>query len=820
MINIQINKNSYRIIFLMLVSFIFSILFVFFMDFAFVSTIYKMYYGESEIGNFFLDKGKNIFTTDVRVTTFKLVIARAIYSIFPIFLGGSIFLFYNSNHFSDEILDRNIFKKNPSLSKILMVLRYIIGLGLFYFVITYNRNFFVSTFHNCLMGNQNDFIRIYVATFLFLIPVIRWKDFLSDLKTFPKRHNNIFMFIFMGGISVVCCCLVEFQIGSKMVIIVYLLHTNVMYWFVLQLIIYVLIRNPKPGAVISLIVAYVIGLANDIVYQFRGNYIMYGDLTVIRTALEVVGNYSYKPTKWFWISLVIFIISIVMVIATKAFKIPKEQKTNERSYKRRIISTLVGEVIIVAFIFITFRTGDFYGKVFGVGWDYNDNVSAVGYLPYFFSNMDSTRKVVVDGYSSDIVKNIFDKSRAELSDESEGEKSSSDKDSISQYPNIILIQNEAFSDLSITADIDTDIDTMSFIHSMSENTQKGYLNMSVTGGPTANTEFEVLSRSSLQFFPYGSVPYTQYLKQNIPSLVECLKNQSIPYHTVAYHSYYSSGYNRNSVYSFLGFDEKLFENSFLNDFSENELPRGYLSDEVNYRRVISEYEKCSSSGSPFFCFNVTIQGHGGYTGGPYNWEEPVRITNFEATDSMNTYLSSVHESDKAFKGLIEYFSNVNEPTIIMMYGDHQPGWDDEAKELLAQHPAWEDESLQTLSQYYVPYIVWANYDIEEYDYLLGWNEKASSSDKPHLNSLSTNYVGTYLMSQAGVELSAYDKYLLELHEDVPAITAIGVWDKAGNYYGDATSSPFAETLKEQEMIQYNLIFDHDNKLVDYFLPNN
>ena len=155
-----------------------------------------------------------------------------------------------------------------------------------------------------------------------------------------------------------------------------------------------------------------------------------------------------------------------------------------------------------------------------------------------------------------------------------------------------------------------------------------------------------------------------------------------------------------------------------------------------------------------------------------------------------------------------------------MYGDHQPGWDDEAKELLAQHPAWEDESLQTLSQYYVPYIVWANYDIEEYDYLLGWNEKASSSDKPHLNSLSTNYVGTYLMSQAGVELSAYDKYLLELHEDVPAITAIGVWDKAGNYYGDATSSPFAETLKEQEMIQYNLIFDHDNKLVDYFLPNN
>ena len=184
--------------------------------------------------------------------------------------------------------------------------------------------------------------------------------------------------------------------------------------------------------------------------------------------------------------------------------------------------------------------------------------------------------------------------------------------------------------------------------------------MSVTGGPTSNTEFEVLSRSSLQYFPYGSVPYTQYLKQHIPSLVECLKHQERPYHTVAYHSYYSSGYNRNSVYTFLGFNEKLFENSFLTDYKEEELPRGYLSDEANYRRVIDEYEKCAASKTPFFCFNVTIQGHGGYSGGPYEWDDPVSVTNFEAADSLNTYLSSVRLSDSAFEGLINYFEKVDE----------------------------------------------------------------------------------------------------------------------------------------------------------------
>lgn len=819
MIKANDKKNIYNIFSYIFPAF-FAALFVLIMDAGLIKALYDLYYGDSSVIDFFKEQGQNVFDPKVRSEIFKLIRYRLLYSIIPVFFCFLFLLKYYSIKLPSKILLKKIFHNNPALSKIIMLSRYLMGGGVAFWVISYHRTFFSSVFHNCLLGNTEDFFRLYLAGFLFLFFTIRWKDFIFDIKHFSSRYPRISLALFDLFISVISCCLVEFQIGSKMKILVYLIHTNVMYWFILQLIFYFIFRNPKPGAIISLLFSYIIGLANDIVYQFRGNYIMFGDLTVIRTALEVAGNYSYKPTKWFWISLVLLIGSIVMVIATKAFKIPKEQKTYERSYKRRIISTLVGEALIVAFIFITFRTGDFYGKVFGVGWDYNENVSAVGYLPYFFSNMDSTRKVVVDGYSSDTVKEIYKKSGSELFNESEGMDSSSDKDSVLQYPNIILIQNEAFSDLSITADVDTDIDTMPFIHSLSENTQKGYLNMSVTGGPTANTEFEILSRSSLQYFPYGSVPYTQYLKQHIPSLVESLKNQKTPYHTVAYHSYYSSGYNRNSVYSFMGFDEKLFENSFLSDFSELELPRGYLSDEANYRRVIKEYEKCASTENPFFCFNVTIQGHGGYSGGPFDWDEPVNVSNFNATDSINTYLSSVKLSDKAFEGLVEYFSKVDEPTIIMMYGDHQPSWDDEAKELLAQHPAWEDESLQTLSQYYVPYIVWANFDIEEYDYLLGWNEKVTSNEKLHLNTLSTNYVGTYLMSQAGVELSVYDKYLLNLHEEVPAITAIGVWDKDGNYYGDAASSPFAERLKDQEMIQYNLIFDDKNKLEDYFLPNN
>ena len=481
------------------------------------------------------------------------------------------------------------------------------------------------------------------------------------------------------------------------------------------------------------------------------------------------------------------------------------------------------------------RTGDFYGKVFGVGWNYNDNVTKVGYLPYFISNMDSTREIVVNGYSAVKVQEIFENFSeglkngqidGETAENNDGRTADITVESI-KSPNIIIIQNEAFSDYSITADIETDQDYMPYIHSMKENTQKGYLNMSVTGGPTSNTEFEVLSRSSLQFFPYGSVPYTLYLKQNIPSVVEMLKNQENPYYTVAYHSYYASGYNHNSVYDYMGFDRKEFEENFFDEYSDSELPRGYMTDEANYRNVIRFYEENQGSGKPFFCFNVTIQGHGGYTGGPFDLGESVKVTNFEPTDSINTYLSSIKLSDTAFKGLIEYFAQVDEPTIIFMYGDHQPSFDDEAKEILEAHPAWNDEYFQNLSQFYVPYIMWANFDIEEFDHLKPWgvkvqdcldNPENSDWDVNYLNDLSTNYVGSYVMNAAGVELSTYDKLLLDLHEDVPAITAIGVWDKDDNYFESAQASPYADRLKNLEIVQYNLIFDKKNKLTEYFLP--
>lgn len=106
---------------------------------------------------------------------------------------------------------------------------------------------------------------------------------------------------------------------------------------------------------------------------------------------------------------------------------------------------------------------------------------------------------------------------------------------------------------------------MPFIHRLqqgAENTRTGYLNVSVLGGNTANTEFEFLTGNTIGFLPQGSVAYQQYVQKETPSLAYYLKE--LDYHTVAIHPYYASGWDRDRVYPLLGFDEFLSQDDFTN----------------------------------------------------------------------------------------------------------------------------------------------------------------------------------------------------------------------------------------------------------------
>lgn len=95
-----------------------------------------------------------------------------------------------------------------------------------------------------------------------------------------------------------------------------------------------------------------------------------------------------------------------------------------------------------------------------------------------------------------------------------------------QYPNIVVIMNEAFSDLSVWGDFATSEEVMPFFKSLQQEAVGGELYVSVKGGNTANTEFEFLTGDTMGFLPKGSIPYQQYINDETPSLASYLRHSA------------------------------------------------------------------------------------------------------------------------------------------------------------------------------------------------------------------------------------------------------------------------------------------------------
>jgi hypothetical protein len=237
----------------------------------------------------------------------------------------------------------------------------------------------------------------------------------------------------------------------------------------------------------------------------------------------------------------------------------------------------------------------------------------------------------------------------------------------------------------------------------------------------------------------------------------------------------------------LGFDE--FENVNNTDI-DVEFFSDYALDKSSFEAIERKYEQ--SNGKPFFTFCVTVQNHGGY----WHQQTDVKLLDI-ASDHGEDYLSSIKKTDDAFADLIEYFEKVEEPTIIVMYGDHQPNIGDEFYEQLWKDSNYTDEELTYLKAK-VPFIIWANYDIEEEEY----------------GEMSINYLAPLVIKTAGLPLSGYQTFLEKVEKDVPVVSGIGFVDENGNHFKDMDSSEYSELLKEYKYLQYNYL--KGNSKLDFY----
>lgn len=608
------------------------------------------------------------------------------------------------------------------------------------------------------------------------------------IKKIYKKYEIIFNVIFFSIFPIAAFYLMEFYEHNPFEEVRFMAgFFNIILFELIAWILYFVTGRAKWALRAVFIVAMFFGLINHYVMLFRSTPFVPWDIFSIGTATSVASNYDFAPTAGVVVVTVIFIALIVLMHFVD-FRI-------KWKFRFRLIPTVLGILALCLFVNALqdedFQTDNYlYPFLFTPAYMTKVNGMAVTFaMDLKFVAVDKP-----DGYSRQKAKELLD-SYAGTDDNT----AIADK---SDYPNIIVVMDEAFSDLSVLGGFDTNTDYMPFVHSLekgNENTITGYLNTSVCGGNTADTEFEFLTGNTMAFLPVGSIPYQQYIKSTTPSLASYLK--SIGYATYAQHPYYSSGWNRDTVYPLLGFDNL----SFMQDYSNQRFVREYISDETSFDRIIETYEN-KPDGQPAFIFNVTMQNHGGYTNTYYGFDNTVTADKLN-NSALDQYLSLIKLTDEDLKNLIEYFSNVDEKTIVVFFGDHQPN-DTVASSVLAENGMdYNNLSNEELKlRYQVPYVIWANYDIDE----------ATGKDT------SVNYLAANVLKAAGVPTNDYQSFLLKLQEEYPVISAVRTdkaadktLDKASNKSDKATGSKNkqadSDMLNNYKILQYYRLFDWEDK---------
>lgn len=271
-----------------------------------------------------------------------------------------------------------------------------------------------------------------------------------------------------------------------------------------------------------------------------------------------------------------------------------------------------------------------------------------------------------------------------------------------ENPNIICILLESFVDPALIRFLKTDIDPVPNFHELYDTYTSGYLQVPVVGAGTANTEFEILTGMGMQFFGLGEYPYKTILKEtNCESIAGDLKTLGYGAHAV--HNNGGNFYSRADVFSMFGFDT--FTCKEMMDITEYTPIGTWPLDDI----LIGEVEKSLdyTPDQPDFVYTITVEGHGEYPREQVLTNPKVNVTAVGLEEGMENsweyYVNMIHEVDDFIGDMIEMLEQREEPTFVVMFGDHLPTM------------GLTESDMTTGSLFQTQYVTWNNFGLEKAD---------------------------------------------------------------------------------------------------------
>ena len=606
---------------------------------------------------------------------------------------------------------------------------------------------------------------IYLTSYVLVIGF--WALVVADVKISPALHKVISVAIF--ALTPFFCMQIAMILSGSPEYSFGIYFINVLFYFAIMAIVMAISRSMRISSIVTVAVSYLFNTASFVVNILRGTPLIPGDFLAIGTAAQVAENYEFEM-QYPIIAATVIAALVIVLSARFSFKL-------KFRYKNIIIPSASAAFVLI-FMF-SLGSVDYTSSGMDVFDQYHAN-NTHGTLYSFYINV---RKMILqkpDGYSAEEAEKLL---------ETDAEPAAAP-----DSPNIIVIMNESFADLQTVGGFNTSEDYMPFIHDLKKNAIKGELLVSPFGGYTCNTEFEFLTGLSMGLLPNGSVPYLQYASKPYDFALPNHLSE-LGYKTMALHPYYARCWNRKKVYELMGFDEFVSLDN-LDDLipeDEWEYMRFYISDRTVYKGIIKSLEE-KKDGEKMFIFNVTMQNHGGYTYGGAEFPT-VTISDMEGHyKETEQYLSLIKESDDAFGELVNYLKNYDEHTIVVMFGDHQPAVEQQFYEELYGKPLYELTPEELQKRYKVPFVLWANYKIE------------NSGDGV---KTSPNYLANLVLDTAKIDKTDIGNFTSKISADIPQINGMGHYSKDGVWSRNVVDE--SKPLRDYGIVEYYSLKNKDSQ---------
>lgn len=436
----------------------------------------------------------------------------------------------------------------------------------------------------------------------------------------------------------------------------------------------------------------ILSAANYFKVMFRDDPLTAADLSLAAEGLNMVDHYMTELSQEMLTAGGVLLGSVLLMALICRAK-------PSRTWKGRVVGTLLCATLLTSGVWAFYTSGP-WAKPAWTKW--TENGADI-------NQWSATQVYLSKGFVYPFLHSLPEA----VERKPEGYKKSNADALIEQYPdvdlspsqrvNIVSIMLEGFNDLTQFADIELRTDKKSPykpFHDLEKVSYTGRLITNIFAAGTVDTERgHVTGMTDFGNMRHDTWSYAHYFR-----------NQG--YITQGSHPSNDWFYNRKNINRYLGFDEYYFLENHYGAINDNKI----AMDKVLLPEIYDLLVRDMKSGQPVFSFNVTYQNHGPYPIGWLRYGEfvPKDVYSEDTYYILNNYLGGLEETGKQLIKLKKKLDALEEPVIMMVYGDHNPWLGDGNSVYKELGVNFDLDTKEGFENYYgTRYLIWANQSAKE-----------------------------------------------------------------------------------------------------------